>query len=190
MAFIILYMWRKISNLESLLYILEKRVNNKNISNCNKSACCPIPEINKFTNNEYFKNDNIAYSDNTQIDCKEINDIIMNEVFNCGKENIVELPVAKHDYIKIEEDVKPPPQISQSKEQELSNDIIDDIIEDKILSETKNKDDEFSVSSDKETLSRKKLIKLSLDNLKELCQMYTLSNEGTKPQLIERLLSK
>jgi hypothetical protein len=49
-------------------------------------------------------------------------------------------------------------------------------------------DDDVSVSTDSNPLSKSKLSQMKLDKLRELCKARDLSIEGLKPQLIDRLL--
>ena len=54
-----------------------------------------------------------------------------------------------------------------------------------------NKEDEKSVSDiNTSVLTKSKLSKLSLDKLKNKCIEFNLDSEGSKNQLIERLLSQ
>jgi hypothetical protein len=49
-------------------------------------------------------------------------------------------------------------------------------------------DDDISVSTDSNPLSKSKLSQMKLEKLRELCKARDLSIEGLKPQLIDRLL--
>jgi len=49
-------------------------------------------------------------------------------------------------------------------------------------------DDDVSVSTDSNPLSKSKLSQMKLEKLRELCKARDLSIEGLKPQLIDRLL--
>lgn len=105
---------------------------------------------------------NIIYPQNTEeID---MSDILMNEIFN-DKIDIIDID-------KMEEEVP-------EKEQEVIFDLKKEVI---------NDDKESVISSN--TLTKKKLLKLNLDKLKEKCEQLELSTDGTKAQLIDRILEK
>jgi hypothetical protein len=93
----------------------------------------------------------------------------MNEVFSYCNNNPIELPIAEH--VKIEEaDVEPEPEI-----------------ENKVIFDLKKEDVVDNVST--VSLTKKKLSKLNLDSLKQKCTELNLQTEGTKNELIERILN-
>jgi len=99
----------------------------------------------------------------------EMDNIIMNEVFSYCNNNPIELPIAEH--VKIEEaDVEPEPEI-----------------ENKVIFDLKKEDVVDNVST--VSLTKKKLSKLNLDSLKQKCTELNLQTEGTKNELIERILN-
>jgi DNA polymerase III delta subunit len=105
---------------------------------------------------------NVIYPQNTEeID---MSDILMNEIFN-DKIDIIDID-------KMEEEVP-------EKEQEVIFDLKKEVI---------NDDKESIISSN--THTKKKLLKLNLDKLKEKCEHLELPTDGTKAQLIDRILEK
>lgn len=104
---------------------------------------------------------NIIYPPTSQeIDMSEM---IMNEIFN-----------DKIDIIDIDKMEDPP-----VKEEEVIFDLKKEVI---------NDDKESVISSN--NLNKKKLLKWNLDKLKEKCDQLDLPTDGTKAQLIERILEK
>jgi len=104
---------------------------------------------------------NIIYPPNSQeIDMSEM---IMNEIFN-----------DKIDIIDIDKMEEPP-----VKEEEVIFDLKKEVI---------NDDKESVISTN--NLTKKKLLKLNLDKLKEKCNDLDLPTDGTKAQLIDRILEK
>lgn len=211
--FLILYMWRKLTGLESYVFILEKRLNNVKKNNMNKEVINNIKEKEK----------------ESMIDA----DIIMNEVFNsvclptsssCSIKNypkyenstsFVTLPVVDHttehkeelyipDEIKehleektklqvelpVELPVKLPEELPVKLPEVLSTGLPEELLnvrkeEDDLESETTKSDILKTI-----TISGKKLLKLDLGTLKDYCVKLNVSSEGTKNQIIERLLIK
>ena len=95
-----------------------------------------------------------------------MNDIIMNQIFEDNKEpeiiNVENVPIIKEEVI-----IEP----------------IFDLKKDTVI------DDKESIISTN-NLTKKKLQKLNLEKLKEKCVELELNTEGTKIQLIERILEK
>jgi len=152
--FIISYVWFKISDIESKISLLEQKIKKESCNldaNANK---CNIP-----LKNQPFKN-------------FEMDNIIMNDVFNYCNNNPIELPVAEH--VKIEE------QEQELQEQEIENkkEVFD-------LKKEEIPDNNSSVGG----ITKKKLSKLNLDGLKQKCTELNLQTEGTKNELIERILN-
>lgn len=168
--FLILYLWFKIIALESNVFLLEQKLKKDNNINsptsCSFNKCNipmpppPPPHINM--NPENFNSFNM-------------DDMIMNEVFNYPhKTPNIKLPVAEHVHIKIEEssddnnaDPEPP----------IKNEVFD---------LKKDDNDNISVSSG---INKKKLSKLNLDGLKQKCTELNLQTDGTKSELIDRIIN-
>jgi len=167
---IIVFLWFKIQNMETYIYILTNNMNNnKSVNNENK-------ENNQNINN--MEDFNMA-------------DILMNEVFcnssSCCNKSNNDIPIIHHfkNCDKEEEIIKEEVEINEEKK--IKEEKKDDIIEIFDL----NKDDEKSVSDiNTSVLTKTKLSKLSLDKLKNKCIELNLDSEGSKNQLIERLLSQ
>ena len=168
--FLILYLWFKIISLESNVFLLEQKLkkdNNENKNSCTFDKCnipMPPPQMppHMNMNPENFNSFNM-------------DDMIMNEVFNYSdKPPHIKLPVAEHVHIKIEEssddniEVEPP------------------IIKNEVFDLKKDENDNVSVSGG---TNKKKLAKLNLDGLKQKCTELNLQTDGTKNELIERILN-
>ena len=112
-------------------------------------------------NNQPTTHSNVIYPPTSQeIDMSEM---IMNEIFN-DKIDIIDID-------KMEE--------QPVKEEEVIFDLKKEVI---------NDDKESVISSN--NLNKKKLLKWNLDKLKEKCDQLDLPTDGTKAQLIERIMEK
>jgi len=102
------------------------------------------------------------------------NEILMNNIFNDTNDvNDKEVDILDIDKIDI---------INNDTEVIITEPIFD--LKKEIIA-----DDKESVMSNN-NLTKKKLQKLNLDKLKEKCEEFELSSEGTKAQLIDRILEK
>lgn len=102
------------------------------------------------------------------------NEILMNNIFNDTNDiNDKEVDILDIDKIDI---------INNDTEVIITEPIFD--LKKEIIT-----DDKESVMSSN-NLTKKKLQKLNLDKLKEKCEELELSSEGTKAQLIDRILEK
>jgi hypothetical protein len=179
LIFLVLFLWRKLTILEGNFYILEKRVNlMKKESRENK----------------------IAKS-------IERSNIVMNEIFGDACKSAGDLggcvfPVASTDEAQPDtnntmqmddENVK----ITFTNDLDLDKKIEEvmdpvDIINALDMNTTKDADT-VSIASDitfntDEKYSQKKLSKMNLDRLKDVCTQLNLNSDGTKAQLITRIL--
>lgn len=164
---IIVFLWFKIQNIETYIYILTNNMNNnKSINNQNKENNQNINNMEDFNMADILMNEVFCNSSSCCNKSSNNNDIpIIHHFKNCDKENDV---------------------IKEVKE-EIKEEKKDDIIEIFDL----NKEDEKSVSDiNTSVLTKSKLSKLSLDKLKNKCIELNLDPEGSKNQLIERLLSQ
>lgn len=138
---------------------------------------------------EYSGNTEVNYGTNHHMQSQKarnydinMNEIIMNTVFsdnnpistsmestNISEVDIIDIDkmILKENPVEIIEDTPP---------------IFD------LKKEVINDDKESIISTNANT--KKKLLKLNLDRLKEKCTEYELSTDGTKAQLIERILEK
>jgi hypothetical protein len=126
-----------------------------------------------------------------------LTEIIMNEVFNNDKQenNICNMKSCnnKCPINEIKEDNSNVIDIDKI----LNNEIINDVEEEKInkeqifdLKKEILTNDNDSVISGETQITKKKLLKLNLDKLKEKCNELNISNEGTKAQLIDKILDE
>lgn len=184
------YVWRRISNMESYVKILEKKVNT-------------------------LKKDNKELRELLYTDESDANDadIIMNKIFN--PEIILNNVPQKHNNETITSTTNTLCNDDKCVIKEDTSDIIQNIIGESIQTpispivesspinnlpvanhETADNDvhDIESVISDAVSgatgvYNRKKLSKMNLDKLKDVCVSMNLSTDGTKNVLIDRILS-
>jgi len=127
---------------------------------CNGEQC-QIPK-NKITNEEM-----------------NMNEIIMSQIFNDNDnddDNNKKEPIINKDIDIINiEDLLPDKDINSEPIFDLKKEIVMD-------------DKESIISSN--NLTKKKLLKLNLDKLKDKCIELELNTEGTKAQLIDRIMEK
>lgn len=141
---------------------------------------------------EYSGNTEVIYGNNNnhQLQSQKgrnydinMNEIIMNTVFSdnnpIGTTSIEPTNISEVDIIDIDKMIlkEDPVEILENTSQifDLKKEVIND-------------DKESIISTNANT--KKKLLKLNLDRLKEKCTDYELSTDGTKAQLIERILEK
>lgn len=165
---IILYLWFKVISIETTVFILEQKLKKDN--NINNSSCvsgvCSVPTNNNYESFNTFPMD----------------DMIMKEVFSYCEQpeetthNNIKLPVAEHVKIVIEDNND---QIMQKDDEIKKNNIFD----------LKKEDlDNTSVNSNI-TKKKNKLNKLNLEALKQKCIELNLESEGSKNELIDRILN-
>ncbi len=161
---LLIYVIYKVFILENDLYILNDKVNKMEIEYCGG-----------VSNEKPLK-----YNQNEQSKKIDMNEIIMNNIFNDNISNIsnnssiTEMDIIDIDKIEIKDEE---PIITEIKEPifDLKKEVLTD-------------DKESIISTNANT--KKKLLKLNLDRLKEKCIEHGLSTDGTKTQLIERILEK
>lgn len=191
--FLVIFLWRKLTILESNFYILEKRVNlmkeSKYMSKNTKDVAIPTDASSL---EEGFKR---AIFENMTDKKIERSNIVMNEIFgnnifsndkNCHKEDVT-----------ITFDTDKDDKVLDDKVLDDKDDSIDPIIDEHIISyDTKEENNDFENTSNAsefvfnvdEKYTQKKLLKLNIDKLKVICEKMNISTEGTKNQLITRIL--
>lgn len=185
------YVWRRINGLESYNKILEKKVNHL-----------------KKDNKELRE---ILYGNGEEETCNVTNDadIIMNKIFNADILCVSPAPSQAHHVQEKENTTKITCNDDICELQDTS-DIVQNIIADSIETEvakpkpmaavvvetvvvqSEQDNDMESVISDAVNggaYNRKKLTKMNLDKLKEVCVSMHLPTEGTKNVLIDKILS-
>lgn len=166
---IILYLWFKVISIEATVYVLDQKLkkenNNINTNTSCLSGTCSIPLNNNYETFNTFKMD----------------DMIMKEVFSyCDQpeesNNNIKLPVAEHVKIVIEDE---------------DNNIInkDEIKINDVFDLKKDENDNISVNSNINKKKINKINKLNLDALRQKCIELNLESEGSKNDLIERILN-
>ena len=199
--FLVMFLWRKVTILESNFYILEKRVN------LMKDTKYVVNPPNNSKNGD-IKNTKAIFENMTDKKLERSN-MVMNEIFGnftnacntdkkCDKEDVTitfdtEQIIDELDITKIIDDVDVSDNVNNIDEQDSMK---KPIIEDHIISyDTKEENDfentsntsEFVFNAD-EKYTQKKLSKLNMDKLKTICEKMNLSTEGNKNQLITRIL--
>jgi len=179
-VFGVFYIWRRIYGLECYSKILEKKITNlkkenKELQEMLNGSCKTSFEdadiiMNKIFNVEYDNKVNSESSQTTIHDVQEatvsadpeitIQNIIGLET-DISVNNVNSLPVVEHN---------------ETTEKPISNIEKDHEIE-SVISDTIG------------VYNRKKLSKMNLDKLKEICVSMNLSTEGTKNNLIDRIVA-
>lgn len=208
LVFLVLFLWRKIMILEGNYFILEKRLNlmkkdvrevymtNKSFEEANNvmnevfkdsvkkegsckinnvAGCCPIvPETRP---NTPVAHEEITFINNMDNEIAIIHEVVEN-VINDTMVSKISPPLPP----KSEDDV----QISFTEEKVVSDpDTVIKLMVDDV--ETQSTTSEIVFNADGK-YNHKKLSKLGVDKLKEICASHNLNPEGTKAQLISRIL--
>jgi hypothetical protein len=156
-----LYIWRRIYGLECYTQILEKKI------------------INLKKENKQLQENHCNFAS----DCDA--EIIMNKIFSTG-------PTDPTGSENVQIDSHPSVRISFKSEKD-SDMILKNIIEEGLSTSEKELDtnDIESVISDITTpYNKKKLSKMNLDKLKDICTEMNLSTEGTRNILIDRIITQ
>jgi len=170
---ILTYVIYKLFLLEADVYMIVEKVNNIEL------------EFNgsKAVSNKNNQNSKCIYKPKSSYNNETINisEMMMNEVFNNSMNLKVE-PVKKDvDIIDIDEiigDIK--------EKEEVESKVVFDLKKEVI-----SNDNESVVSGSTTTqLTKKQLMKLNVDKLKEKCNELQISSEGTKAQIIDRILDE
>lgn len=172
---ILTYIIYKLFLLEADVYMIIEKINNIELEFSGSSSKSPSISCNS--------NSKCIYKPKTN-DTINLSEMMMNEVFNNTMNSVIE-PVKKEvDIIDIDEiigDIKDNEKDTVETESKVIFDLKKEII---------NNDTESVVSSSTNQLTKKQLQKLNVDKLKEKCNELELSTEGTKSQLIDRILEE
>lgn len=204
LIFIILLLWKKLLTNEGFSYLIDKKLNMLNKE---------VIDIRKYIKEQDLYNE---FNKKTE----ETSDIIMNEVFNdlCNSKNSFCTNIdfmntnKKHNEKKhneTNEDETDNKMKYKKEEQYKDDEILEEIINNKnmnnieIIIETDEKkekkpiinimdDTNESVSdiNSNNNYTRKKLTKMTVEKIKEICINMDLSIDGTKTQLIDRILNE
>ncbi len=166
---VVIYLIYKIFLLETEVFLLNEKMNKIELD-LNEDQCKNKDETCKITNNVNL----------TEEDMK-VSEYIMNEIFNEDDKTIIELDIEKEEVFDLKKEVPKKP----SSEKEIQKEPLKEIQKEP---EREQPDETESISSNINVMNKKKLQKLNLDKLKEKCMELGLSVEGTKAQLIDRLL--
>lgn len=177
---ILTYLIYKLFILENDIFLINEKINKIEL---------------EFSNPDTLKSN--SYNNNNKNSPFNLTEIIMNEVFNNDKQenNICNMKSCnnKCPINEIKEDNSNVIDIDKI----LNNEIINDVEEEKIhkeqifdLKKEILTNDNDSVISGETQITKKKLLKLNLDKLKEKCNELNISNEGTKAQLIDKILDE
>ena len=156
---LVTYAIYKIIIIEGDIYMISERLNRIEMDYVSKEE---QPTINTMINNDDF---NVA-------------DILMKEIFTqktsvCKKEDVSSIDL---DNIISSQDTN-----EMRPSEELKEEIFD-------LKKEVIADDRESIVSSSVATTKKKLQKMSVDKLKEKCGEMDLSQEGTKAQMIDRII--
>lgn len=126
-----------------------------------------INKVNTINNSSIISPNSIKYNSIPNI---KLDDIIMNEVFSCCDKNSCKIP-------EVAKEIPPenPIEVQDVKPVEIFD-----------LKSIEN--DKSSEIGSSKINNKKKLQKLHLDDLKEKCSHLNLNTDGTKSELIERLI--
>jgi len=202
--FLVIFIWRKLTILESNFYILEKRVNlmkdssrqNNNITPGNNSQKQPVSSNEIFTNitEKNLERSNIVMNEifgNAPKKCKKEDvKITFNspEVNTCQEDetDIPEILIDNITFDNTSQENSNEPQIVELNQNIDVSVNFDDIQENTEFENTSNAS-EFIFNSE-EKYTQKKLSKLNMEKLKSICEKMNISSEGNKNQLISRIL--
>lgn len=186
--FLILYAWRRIYTLQAYAQILEKKMSNltkenkelKGLGQCKES--CSFKDSDMLMNKIFMD----CLSDN---ECKmEKKPVKVQDSTKIVKISNIEPAAApkdaSNDIMSEIEGIVVMPSVTEAKSSREPEQIVRDQADDKQDSE--------SVISDAHTTTynRRKLSKMSIDKLKEICSIMNISGEGVKSVLIDRIMSQ
>lgn len=177
-----LYVWRKLNGMEGYTKILERKNNNLKIDNIELRKLLKEFEGNQNSTDEADLAMNIIFDQ--QIGGSNVS---LNKAGENSGSNVVLSTVCTEEKCFVKEIVSEP----------LVHNIISDAFDEKHLDlpttvhNVVEQDIEIEsvVSDNSGIMNRKKLSKMNLDKLKDICDSMSLSTDGTKNALIERILS-
>jgi len=172
---LLIYVIYKTFILETELYIIQDKLNKMEIEYCGGGSCPVSDDCNKrvIKNTPMNKDEVLPNYDIS------LNEIIMNNIFadNQKEQNPIMSEVV--DIIDIDKIVAKNNEPNDISTIEPVKEPIFDLKKEVLA------DDKESIVS---VSNKKKLLKFNLDKLKDKCTEYNLSTEGTKAQLIERIV--
>lgn len=183
LIFLILFLWRKVMILEGNMFILDKRVNLLK-KDCRDSAVSRNMQKADEGMQEVFGGNNVCASSGCCfMPMPEVAKAPVNQI-----EEITILTSVVQEDKNLDDDV----QISFTKKE-------DDAIPDNIIAmvaenteneihETMSVASDITFNTDGNKYSQKKLSKMSIDKLRDICTSLNINPEGTKAQLITRIL--
>lgn len=187
--FLVMFLWRKMTILEGNFFILEKRVNLIKKESKDTNVVKNIERSNAVMN-EIF-NDNIPLCKSKggcPFPLKQVDEITI---------IATDIPKSKKDVsmnkTQIDDDVQisfDSPDIDEKiKESVDPVDIISAVVEEKKDIDTVSVTSEFifNASNDKQK-DQRKLAKMNIERLRDICTQNNLNTEGSKSQLITRIL--
>ena len=195
-----------ITNSDVIFYtnILEKKITNlkKENKELHELLQCSNSDKCSFEQADMLKNQ-IFNVENSKNDDSEVINISLSTIATGLKSNKKDV---SNDTKIIIEDIKETPQLKKSediseklenipdipdKSQDITDMILDALPVAKHIDELEKDIDIESVISDNTNIyNKKKLTKMSLEKLKEICVSMNISTEGTKNNLIDRILSQ
>jgi len=170
---VVIYLIYKIFLLETEVFLLNEKMNKIELD-LNEDQCKNKDETCKITNNVNL----------TEEDMK-VSEYIMNEIFNEDDKTIIELDIEKEEVFDLKKEVSKKTPVEKETQKEPLREPLRELQKEP---EREQPDETESISSNVNVMNKKKLQKLNLDKLKEKCMELGLSVEGTKAQLIDRIL--
>lgn len=175
--FLLLYVWRRIYGLEAYSQILEKKL--INLRKENKELHGMLNDTRDCSLNEA--------------------DALLNEIFHPQVKKCTQRTCTREDEVHIKFIDNPETSTKQNTDV-IDTDVTDitditdiselsDLVIMPIVDTEKNQDNESVISDVNGIYNKKKLSKLNLEKLKEICTGMNISIEGTKNTLIDRILS-
>jgi hypothetical protein len=176
LIFMGLYVWRRIYGMECYVQILEKKVAN-------------LKKENKDLNS-------LLSCDNGKCSMEEA-DMIMNSIFMCPKdckdskckESPDKTEIVSVTDVKDLKDTPKPSKPSVPATPVATPDSSNKPVSEVVISADDDIESVISDAMNSSIYNRKKLTKMNIDKVKDVCQSLNLSTEGTKNMLIDRILS-
>lgn len=204
LIFLVMFLWRKVTIIEGNFFILEKRVNLMKKESRETSLAKNLERTN-IVMNEIFNDAIPADMCKSVGSCpfplkQDTNDMpsikIVSAVASTGAtDNTQEASDKDVDVLDMDDGIK----ISFTNNDDIDKKIEEAISADDIINaigkdtglenvheDTASIASEFTLHDDK--FSQKKLAKMNMDKLKDLCTQLNINSEGTKAQIISRIL--
>lgn len=193
MSFLIFYVWRRLYGLEKYTQVLERKCNNLKKENKELQELLKNPDTTDFSSADDVMNKIFGVEKCCDMMENKCNINIMECKFQ-DKPDVEIKEISKTTEIKKE---KPMNEVKLEQERNTVPKKLDEIdeITDLIspvlpIAEHKESEEIESVISDSNVYNKKKLNKMNLDKIKEICVSMNISTDGTKNVLIDKILAQ